>query len=195
MIYLVSIPQLFSGKERAVMEHEAGRTLLRRALRDRGVDLAGISLEDLLQKGPHGKLYLKGNPFYFSLSHSKGMAACAAAACEIGVDLERKRPFSEALANRICSEREIELVRESGNWDGSLTRLWTMKESCMKFTGLGFSQGIRETEFLDLSGFPRLKKRSCYFSCVDLGTAFLTCCSAQPVSLQINKIELDDLGL
>lgn len=57
--------------------------------------------------GAHGKPYLTDYPqLYFSLSHSGEYAALAIAACEVGLDIQQKRPISVSMAKRILSEQE-----------------------------------------------------------------------------------------
>lgn len=57
--------------------------------------------------GAHGKPYLTDYPqLYFSLSHSGEYAALAIAECEVGLDIQQKRPISPSMAKRILSEPE-----------------------------------------------------------------------------------------
>lgn len=57
--------------------------------------------------GAHGKPYLTDYPqFYFSLSHSGEYAALAIAECEVGLDIQQKRPIRPSMAKRILSEQE-----------------------------------------------------------------------------------------
>lgn len=63
--------------------------------------------------GAHGKPYLTDYPqLYFSLSHSGEYAALAIAACEVGLDIQQKRPISVSMAKRILSEPEYRRYSE-----------------------------------------------------------------------------------
>lgn len=63
--------------------------------------------------GVHGKPYLTDYPqLYFSLSHSGEYAALAIAECEVGLDIQQKRPISVSMAKRLLSEQEYERYSE-----------------------------------------------------------------------------------
>lgn len=90
--------------------------------------------------GAHGKPYLTDYPqLYFSLSHSGEYAALAIAACEVGLDIQQKRPISPSMAKRILSEQEYR--RYSGLTDMQaqewLLQCWCAKESYGKLSGKG----------------------------------------------------------
>ena len=78
---------------------------------------------------------------FFSLSHSGDLVAVALSHKSVGVDIERRDEarFTEALAQKICTEREKEQL---AGLDGSarsaaLNLLWTKKEALFKCTGEG----------------------------------------------------------
>ena len=139
--------------------------------------------------GSHGKPYLRGNPFYFNLSHSGGLVVCAVEQMPVGVDVERVRHFSSMLLERVCTLREQEQVSACENRDRAITRLWTMKESYMKYTGLGFAQGLLATEFEGLEEkHPRLRSGEGCFTTLELPGAFLTLCTQSPTELRLERV-------
>ncbi len=91
--------------------------------------------------GPYGKPCFAGGPF-FSLSHTRGLALCAVEDWETGVDAEYRRTFSPRLQGRVFTEAERAAALASSDPMGAFTALWTQKECCMKYTGLGLSGGI-----------------------------------------------------
>lgn len=188
MIYLAELGPIAGRKERSCAERGAAKRLLRWVMAKRLPHLSEEGREALLAVGPHGKPYLRGDPFYFNLSHSGGLVACAAEETPVGVDVEKVRSFSPALLKRICTPREQELVSACENKDSALTRLWTMKESYMKYTGLGFAQGILATEFESFGRHPRLCSGEGCFTTVELPGAFLTLCTREPVELCLEKV-------
>lgn len=138
------------------MESLCAWGLLLRAIMERGAPLPADSpagLKAAAIRGPHGKPFLPGSGVEFSISHSRGLAACAVEDVTVGVDVERVRAFNPTLIRRICAPREEALT--AGD-DSLLTQLWTCKESHMKLTGRGFSQGVAETAFRELGERPRL---------------------------------------
>lgn len=116
---------------------------------------------------------------YFNLSHSGKMVICAFSDRNIGADTEEVRHFEDSLVKRIFTENEISSVR--GERDRYLTRLWTAKESLMKYMGTGLGTDPRK---IDISGEEKLRARLCgeeykgiSFSCFDEGNYAVTVCS------------------
>lgn len=123
------------------LEHEAGMALLKQIL----------GREPAIEKGPHGKPYLKEGPF-FSISHSGGFIALAIGEQELGLDLETPRTISHKGFIHLEEEGLDPLL------------LWVVKESFMKYTGEGIRQfrsvraeKIEENLYLVMDG-----KRSAY---------------------------------
>ncbi len=97
---------------------------------------------------PGGKPMLEpslGQPdLTFSLSHTRGMVACAVGAgCDLGVDVEhceRSLPVVE-LAQRFFPPAEADLIASlpPAQRDAGFYRLWTLKEAYTKAIGLGIA--------------------------------------------------------
>lgn len=87
----------------------------------------------------HGKPYLKGYPhIHFNLSHCKKGILCVIDQQEIGCDIEEiPSEIDESLCNLCLSEMEKNKIRQSQNPCVDFTRLWTMKESYLKYKGEG----------------------------------------------------------
>ena len=91
--------------------------------------------------GANGKPYLTGRQdVYFNLSHSEEAVLCAISFGEIGCDIEKisdiylktaKKYFCESEYKMIVSQKTPEAKREM------FFRLWTLKESFIKLTGMG----------------------------------------------------------
>ena len=92
----------------------------------------------------HGKPYILGREdIFFNLSHSGNIAVCAISDSEVGVDIEKKRNFSEGLIKKVFDDREIQDVERStetiDDRNERYTALWTIKESVMKYYGTGIA--------------------------------------------------------
>ena len=86
----------------------------------------------------HGKPYLNNHDgIYFNISHCKEAIATAVSDCEIGIDIEGCRRFSDTLLERAFNEEEKELVRKNEKPEMEFARIWTRKESFFKWTGTG----------------------------------------------------------
>ncbi len=193
MVYVTRLVQESTRKKAAEKERLAASALLTWVVRRELPEWAGKDARELLVYGPHGKPYLKGNPFYFNLSHSGGIVACAVQTREVGLDVEKKREFSQRLKERICTPAEYLLVSSGSRENENLTQLWTMKESYMKYTGLGFAQGILSTEFRMLGKTPELCSGRANFVCAEFEDAFFTLCTAEPVPLEIMEVRFEDV--
>ena len=83
---------------------------------------------------PQGKPTVEG--CYFNLSDAGEVAVCAVSDREVGIDIERPRELKDALIERAFTPAEIRAA--DGDRDFFI-RLWTIKESVMKWYGLGLS--------------------------------------------------------
>ena len=115
--------------------------LLRHALREAGLSAQG----DEPDSGPEGKPFLSGSGFCFNLSHSGDWALCAAAPFDVGCDVERVRPVDLSLSRRFHPDEAAALLAlptEEARLE-LFFRLWTLKESFMKVTGLGMALPLK----------------------------------------------------
>jgi 4'-phosphopantetheinyl transferase len=101
--------------------------------------------------GPYGKPALgqaSGDPrVEFSLSHSHGVGVLAVGLeDELGIDIERLRPFDDAMAiaKRLFTAEEQRVLRALPEPDrpGAFFRYWTGKEAVVKSVGRGLSQPL-----------------------------------------------------
>jgi 4'-phosphopantetheinyl transferase len=90
-----------------------------------------------LREGPNGKPELGKDALRFNVSHCEGLALCAIARREVGVDLELverpRRPRWPEIAARFFHPDEQRVV---SGWVDFL-RIWTLKEACLKALGSG----------------------------------------------------------
>ncbi len=108
--------------------------LLRKALRDFGIKSFEIETDK------NGKPYLKGNEnICFNISHTSGGVAVVAAESPVGVDIQDILPLKQSVIDRCFSESEKALITASASPEKEFTRLWTLKESAVKFDGSGIA--------------------------------------------------------
>lgn len=102
--------------------------------------------------GPQGKPFLVGEPrLRFNVAHSHGLALFAISLhCEVGVDVERVRPFANDLgiAERYFSQREVEVLRglEPQQRCDMFFHTWARKEAILKASGDGLAIGLEGVE-------------------------------------------------
>jgi 4'-phosphopantetheinyl transferase len=116
--------------------------LLNAALKELGIDEYELAI------GKHGKPYISrfepeneysagGTGIFFNISHSGSYVVLALSDKEVGVDIQGMRCFDQKLIDYVFDDGDIEVAGELGGDDSSFTRLWALKESLMKYTGLG----------------------------------------------------------
>ena len=108
--------------------------LLIYALRD---IMPGIELPPEIVTRESGKPELADVPLCFSLSHSGEYCACAVYDRAIGVDIQKRAAADMRILERRFTPQEREFVMNSADMDAAFTRVWTMKESCVKAYGTG----------------------------------------------------------
>lgn len=111
--------------------------------------------------GEQGKPMFRNYPeLHFSLSHAGDYALCSMGEQEIGNDIERVRPGKLRVADRFFAEAEKAWIYRAGlleEQERRMFRLWTIKESFLKVTGLGMSLPLRDfTVFMEEDGTARL---------------------------------------
>ncbi len=133
-----------------------------RLCKDKHLSLgAGVLLEQGLQRmgiteyslayGEHGKPYLTDSEdVFFSLSHSGTLAACVFYKREIGLDIQKIKPVSEKLIKKVTTDTEFSYLINHSEDERKLAffRLWTAKESYMKYLGSGLSLSPKRLEVM-----------------------------------------------
>jgi 4'-phosphopantetheinyl transferase len=129
-------------------DYAVAHALLRREL-SRGSTTAPSAWS--FERGAHGKPFLAGHtaaPLSFSLSHTRGMVACALAPLEVavGIDVEANQRVldSARLAERFFAPAEVAALaalparaRQERFYD-----LWTVKEAVVKAVGLALPPAL-----------------------------------------------------
>jgi 4'-phosphopantetheinyl transferase len=129
----------------------AAHALLRSMLSD----ATGVPSGDWrFTRDPYGKPALApehgGCGLRFNLAHTRGMAVCALAREEIGVDVEATdRRVDLAIANRFFAPREVEAIATAppAYRPELFFRFWTLKEAFIKATGEGLSRNLASFSF------------------------------------------------
>lgn len=131
-------------------EHASREPFLRASL--------GEACFSRLAAAPSGKLYLRSTPDdphppHISLTHTRGLIACAVAELPVGLDAERlNRRIPAGLESRILSPMEraaLSALPEAEKNAFLLTR-WVMKEAHLKRTGEGLGASMaRLTAMID----------------------------------------------
>ena len=98
----------------------------------------------------YGKGYVCNyDNIYFNLSHSNEMVLCAISDMEIGVDIEYIDPTIDLnIGKNYFTSREYENIINSKNQINEFFKYWVLKESYMKYTGLGMNLKLNSFEII-----------------------------------------------
>jgi len=119
----------------------AAYLLLRIALKEMYeiTDIVEFSYED------KGKPLLRDYPgVHFNLSHSGNIAACIVADNKVGVDVQQITAVSEKVAKRVLTKAEFAEYKNSQTPDEYFCKVWTIKESFLKYSGQGITMELKE---------------------------------------------------
>ena len=118
--------------------------LLKKLLTEIGIDDFEIKI------GKYGKAYISDQEnIYFNMSHSSKLVACAISDKEVGVDIEyNDSEIDLNIAKNYFYNQEYESIMKAQNPSDEFFNYWVLKESYMKYTGLGFNLELNSFEII-----------------------------------------------
>ncbi len=148
---MASVPEARRRKVERLSDEVARRRSLGAAvLMARGFAAHGLDPRHVaLAEGPHGKPFLAGGGLFFNVSHSGDWVAAAFSASEVGVDVEEVGAWREGVAARVTTAAErahLAAFPEGAARTAEFYRLWTIKESFLKYLGTGLATDMRKVE-------------------------------------------------
>ena len=172
------LPQI--KKEEVIkIKHELTKkeTVLAWALLRFALNKAGKSDFSALAYSEKGKPFFKNENLFFNLSHSKGKFCVAISDFgEIGIDVQKRSKFSVNMIKRVFAENERRLSENLPDKDAFFSRLWAIKESFLKNTGIGIAFDIRSLDFSKQCLFDKFEKDGlCYNVWCDEDFSFSVC--------------------
>ncbi|WP_029231145.1 4'-phosphopantetheinyl transferase family protein [Butyrivibrio sp. VCB2006] len=113
----------------------------------KGLEKLGMT-DAVIVEGEDKKPYIQGaTDVEFNLSHSGDLVVCAFSDACVGIDVQKTKSFNRKLVNFVYKDEEIKYIkyRSETQFDMDLlcTKMWTMKESVMKYYGKGLSMDPR----------------------------------------------------
>lgn len=88
--------------------------------------------------GKFGKPYLLDYPnIHFNISHSGEYVVCAVCDVPIGVDIQKIMAYNPNIARKICSDEELNIIKNSNDVQSEFIRVFTQKEAYLKMKGFG----------------------------------------------------------
>ena len=139
--------------------------LLKKLLDEEGITDPAFKL------AKYGKACISNHEnIHFNLSHSNKLVACAISDREVGVDVEYiDSGIDLNIARNYFFNTEYDGIIKSPNPSDEFFKYWVLKESYMKYTGLGFNLDLDSFEII-MSDDIKLKndKNNLKFSLFDL---------------------------
>lgn len=146
--------------------------------------------ENDVETNQYGKPFIRGNSFFFNISHTTNAVACAIEFTDIGVDIQERIVEYDSLIERVCTTYEKKRILGSKCPDHQFTKIWTLKESFVKCIGTGIWDDISH---LDFSAFESEmgKMYGYHFLCKSADDYCFAVCSA--VEQTIRKVSLEEI--
>ena len=142
-----------------------------------------------------GKTYISNyENIYFNISHSKNMVSCAISDAEIGCDIEFNDPQIDLnISKNYFFNSEYENIKRSKNPSNEFFKYWVLKESYMKYCGLGFRLELSDFEIV-IDSEIRLKNdiHNIKFNLFDVGRYKLAT-AGHFKTKEVNEYSLEDL--
>lgn len=150
-------------------------------------------------QGQWGKPYLEEYPnVYFNLSHSGRYVCCAVGGQEVGVDIQEHRNSRSGIAQRFFTNEDNSLLRSLGEDQAQemFFRIWSIRESYVKLTGRGLSQGLASFQIdWQHKALTEQEQAAAYFAETSKlpGYSFCVCSRQEKMEPAWIKMELSDM--
>ncbi len=112
----------------------AAEALLCRSCENIGIDFR----KESVITAPFEKPRFADSSVFFNLSHSGTKVMCVTAPFEVGCDIEKIDDVDLRISERYFHNNEFEMIQNADDKTEVFFRLWVLKESFTKCTGLGF---------------------------------------------------------
>ena len=145
-LYAAASPERKERADKCRKAENARCTIVAEALLRHCVKQHLAKTEFQLDKSEHGKPKIRNcHDFHFNISHSGHWVVLACGKTEVGIDVEciRMDDKKEKLARRFFTEEEQSFVfREDTGTETRFFRIWTAKESYLKYLGTGLQKSL-----------------------------------------------------
>ncbi|MGT2749831.1 4'-phosphopantetheinyl transferase family protein [Streptococcus orisasini] len=154
----------------------------------------------LFNRSKYGKPFLMESNLHFNISHSGKWIVCAIGNSQLGVDVELIRLLEyENIYKSFSSTERMHLdALSTQDKQTSFFKLWTLKESFVKFIGTGLRCPF-DSFSIDINSLELLKEKqqdtnlSFFSKKLDAEHWYALCCESDIVSKKIKQIDLDEI--
>lgn len=115
---------------------------LKSALEDRGYDYDKL----VFSVDYNGKPTIENESVFFNVSHSGELAVAVASAESVGIDIQQLANMKRNILTRCFTLNEQKEIINSNNTDLYFTIFWAIKESYLKYLGVGIRRELNSFE-------------------------------------------------
>ncbi len=126
----------------------------------------------------------------FNISHTNGFVVVGIDNNDIGIDIENVSDFTDNMINYMLSVNDINKYNDFINDLEFLTKVWTIKESFIKYNGKGLTYPANEIELDYLSNL--IEFNNLYITTKKINTAYMSICGVKN-NYKVVKIDITDL--
>ncbi|MBQ7500398.1 MAG: 4'-phosphopantetheinyl transferase superfamily protein [Clostridia bacterium] len=172
------------------------------ALLEKALDRFGVSMDTLefSTVGGGKPVIVSSDGVHFNISHSGERVMCAVSEKPVGCDVELVRKYNVRIAERFFAKSEYARILSASDEEERLAvffRLWTLKESFMKTTGMGFSLPMNEfvinIDNKKISVSQSVDRNEYYFAEYDPGDGYkyACCCLKDDLPAKMERVVFD----
>lgn len=140
----------------------------------------------------NGKPYIEKSNLHFNLSHSGNYALCVCGDEKVGCDLEKIKACNLKVAQRFFCEKEFIALQKNEASPFAFTKMWTLKESALKFSGNGISGGLDSYDFSEYYEEDEFVMNNLHFFSFDKDGYSVSICSDGNKISQL-EVSVDDI--
>ena len=144
-----------------------------------------IQFEYKINKKPFLEKYKN---IFFNISHSSSEIAVALSKNNVGVDIERIIYDYNSITDSVFSHEEKNYIYECDS-EKRATKLWTFKESYLKYKGTGLTDDIKKYQFAYQDDV--FEKYGCLFKNFSTEKYYVSVCSE--TDMKIKYIDVKDI--
>lgn len=143
-----------------------------------------------LKTNEAGKPYIPDCDLFFSLSHSGNYVLCAISDASVGADIQKIETGRLKIAERFFTSAENEYIIKSEDKDFAFTKLWSLKESYLKWLGTGLQTPLSSFE-IELGNESCVSNSSCKLWHGTIGDYHIAVCTNDlPTSVELIEVKL-----
>lgn len=152
-----------------------------------------------LKYNNYGKPFIANKEeFHYNISHSGDWVVIGYGINEVGIDIERIQDGVEGIANYCFSEAEKAYINEGvkENHARKVIQLWTLKESYIKYLGLGLSRELKKITIIPYTSEVienNQKVKNVFAHSYEIDESYILATCGQDKKATIHRININEI--